>query len=285
MKTVNDKEFEGERPLYGSKDLVLNNIIIHQGESALKECKNIFVQNCRIEGMYPFWHNTGLKIDNSDFLAESRAPIWYTKDCEIYHTEIKSPKSLRECERIKITDTIFTQTPETLWFCKDIEIEKVDFSQGDYLLFKSQNIDIDDIKMDAKYSFQYCKNVEIRNSILNTKDAFWHSENVTVYNSEIKGEYLGWYSENLRLVNCKISGTQPLCYAKNLILENCEMDPDCDLCFEYSSVKADISTKITSVKNPLSGYIKAAGFGEIIVDENAKPPADCGFGLIDQDKD
>ncbi len=133
---------------------------------------------------------------------------------------------------------------------------------------------INGLDMKGKYSFQYLENAVIENSVLDTKDAFWHSRGVTVKNSVIKGEYLAWYSENLKLINCKIIGTQPLCYAKGLVLENCEMQ-DTDLSFEYSEVNAQIKGDILSVKNPAGGFIQADSIGEIILDENQLPGANC----------
>jgi hypothetical protein len=32
---------------------------------------------------------------------------------------------------------------------------------------------------------------------------------------------------------------------------------------------------VTSIKNPISGLIKVASVGELIIDENIKQPADC----------
>ena len=102
-----------------------------------------------------------------------------------------------------------------------------------------------------------------------------NSENITVYDSEIIGEYLAWHSKNVRLVNCLIGETQPLCYCENLVLENCRFRDDADLAFEYSDVNATINGHVTSIKNPRSGSIKADSVGEIILDDNIKPPADC----------
>ena len=53
------------------------------------------------------------------------------------------------------------------------------------------------------------------------------------------------------------------------------MDDDADLAFEYSSVQATIRGTVRSVKNPSTGFIRAEGFGEIILDEHVKAPADC----------
>ena len=53
------------------------------------------------------------------------------------------------------------------------------------------------------------------------------------------------------------------------------MGDDADLAFEYSSVQAGIKGNVVSVKNPLTGRIAAAGYGEVILDENLKSPGDC----------
>jgi hypothetical protein len=109
------------------------------------------------------------------------------------------------------------------------------------------------------------RNCVIENSELDTKDAFWHAKNVTVRNSVVKGEYLAWYCENVTFENCTLIGTQPLCYCKNLRLINCKMI-DCDLSFEKSSVDAEVTGHIDSVKNPECGRIIADSIGEIIYD-------------------
>ena len=54
MKVISNEEFGGERPLFESHDLRLENVIIRAGESAIKECSNIEAINCTFEGNYPF---------------------------------------------------------------------------------------------------------------------------------------------------------------------------------------------------------------------------------------
>ena len=164
---------------------------------------------------------------------------------------------------------------ETFWDCDGAVLRNVEARKADYIFMHTDNIDVDNFKLQGNYSFQYSKNVIIRNSDLDTKDAFWESENVTVYDSRIQGEFLGWYAKNLKLVRCHIGGTQPLCYCENLILEDCTFEPDADLAFEYSSVHATVKGHITSVKNPRSGRIHADSIGEVIIDKNIKQPGNC----------
>ena len=43
MELIKDTHYEGERPLFATHNLHLENVTIHTGESALKECSNIAV--------------------------------------------------------------------------------------------------------------------------------------------------------------------------------------------------------------------------------------------------
>lgn len=281
MEQIKNTHFEGERPLFAKHDLQLDNVTIHTGESALKECSNIIAINCRFEGKYPFWHTNGFVVKNSLFTEGARAALWYSQNLQMADTLVEAPKMFREMDGIKLENVQLPFALETFWHCSNVDLRNVQVDKGDYLFMHSENIRIENYSQIGNYSFQYCKNVEIRNAVIHSKDAFWNTENVTVYDSELNGEYLGWHSRNLRLVNCKISGTQALCYAHNLIMEDCIMTDDADLCFECSSVQATILSPVHSVKNPRTGSIQAESFGEIILDENIKAPADCELKLWD----
>lgn len=281
MELIKDKEFGGERPLFAAHDVKLDNVTIHAGESALKECSNIEAVNCRFEGKYPFWHVDGFTIKNCLFTEGARAALWYSKGLLMTDTIVEAPKMFREMDGIRLENVKIPDAQETLWHCRNVKIKNVQLANADYLFMHSENITIEDYHQDGNYSFQYCRNVEIRNAVINSKDAFWNTENVTVYDSELNGEYLGWHSVNLRLVNCRISGTQPLCYAHNLVMENCVMAEDSDLAFEESELNAEVNSIIRSVKNPTTGVIRAKGYGEIIIDENIKAPADCRIEIIE----
>lgn len=275
MKTIKNEEFGGERPLFASHDLRLEDVTIHAGESALKECNNIEAYHCRFEGKYPFWHVDRFKVKDCFFTEGARAALWYSKHLLMEDCMVEAPKMFREMEDLEVINTPFPNALETLWMCHNIRLKKVQVDKADYIFFHCDDIDISDYIQHGNYSFQYCKNVVIRNAEIYSKDAFWNTENVTVYDSYITGEYLGWHSKNLRLVNCRVGGTQALCYAHGLIMENCTMDEDADLCFEYSDVHAEIKGKITSIKNPRTGKIVCDGVGEIMLDENIKQPGDC----------
>ncbi len=274
-KLIKDAEFGGERPLFESHHLRLENVTIREGESAIKECSDIEAVDCRFEGNYPFWHVHGFLIERCYFDVGGRSALWYSDHLKMKDTVIDAPKMFREMSHLELENVVMNDADEVFWRCKNIQIKNLKLHEGTYPFMFSENIIVDGLESDSKYVFQYVKNVEIQNARITTKDAFWEVENVTIYNSELNGEYLGWHSKNLRLVNCHITGEQPLCYAEDLVLENCTFGSDCDRAFEYSSVQADIKGSITNIKNPRTGRIVADAIGSVTIDENIKAPADC----------
>ena len=275
MEIIKDTEFGGERPLFASHGLRLENVVIHAGESAIKNCSDITAVRCRFEGKYPFWHVDGFRIEDCVFTPGARAALWYSRNLVMENTIVEAPKMFREMSHLALRNVRIPDAAETMWHVDHVSLVDVEVDKADYLFMHSHDIDIDRYRQQGNYSFQYCRNVTIRNAVIDSKDAFWNTEDVTLVDCRLTGEYLGWHSHRLRLVRCHISGTQPLCYCRDLVMEDCVMAPDCDLAFEESTLQATVCGNITSVKNPTSGRIMAGSIGEVIIDRNIKAPADC----------
>ena len=275
MELIKNKEFGGERPLFATHDLRLENITIVDGESGIKQCQNMECYDSKFYGKYPWWHVDGAKIENCYFAPGSRSAIWYTNDLVMKHCTIDGPKFFREMKNVELEDVTINDADETFWKIKGLRLKNVTLHEGTYPFMFSEDIYVDGLESDAKYVFQYCKNVEIHNAKIVTKDSFWECENITIYDSLLDGEYLAWHSKNVRLVNCHLAGEQLLCYAQNLVLEDCTIDAACDRMFEYSTVEADIRGHIEHIKNPSSGHIIADSIGSITIDENVRQPNNC----------
>ena len=275
MELIKNKEFGGERPLFATHDLRLENITIVDGESGIKQCQNMECYDSKFYGKYPWWHVDGAKIENCYFAPGSRSAIWYTNDLVMKHCTIDGPKFFREMKNVELEDVTINDADETFWKVKGLRLKNVTLHEGTYPFMFSEDIYVDGLESDAKYVFQYCKNVEIHNAKIVTKDSFWECEDITIYDSLLDGEYLAWHSKNVRLVNCHLAGEQLLCYAQDLVLENCTIDAACDRMFEYSTVEADIRGHIEHIKNPSSGHIIADSIGSITIDENVRQPNNC----------
>lgn len=267
-KRIIGQTFEEERSLYGLEDAIVECCNFKgelDGESPLKECKNITLRESHFDLRYPLWHVDSLSIDSITLSELSRAALWYCKNVSISNSSLHGIKALRECEDVKIKSSDI-KSNEFGWFTNNVSLIE-SMIEAEYAFLKSKNLKFSNLTFKGKYSFQYIENAIFENCTFDTKDAFWHSRNVVVKNCEIKGEYLAWYASDITFINCKIIGTQPLCYCNNLTLINCEMI-DTDLAFENSSVNAQINNVIDSIKNPLSGEIRVKGVKEIIIDND-----------------
>lgn len=277
MDTITNKTFDEERALYGAKELLVKNCKFDgpaDGESALKECRDITVDNCFFNLRYPFWHDRGLTIKGSEMTELCRAALWYSSEIDILGSRLHGIKALRECQKVNMSECDII-SPEFGWSVHNMEMED-SAAQSEYFMMRSASLMFKRVQLTGKYSFQYIQNSVFEDCRFDTKDAFWHAKNVVVRNSVVKGEYLAWYCENVTFENCKIIGTQPLCYCKGLKLIHCEME-DTDLCFEKSEVEASITTPVISIKNPLSGRISVPSVGEVIRDDSqSKGEVVCG---------
>lgn len=280
MEIIKNKEYGGERPLYASHDLRLENVTIHVGESSIKESKNIEAENCLFEGKYVFWETDNFSINNCHLTESARSSLWYSKNCKMTNCKVEAPKLFRRMQGVYVADTKFPNGEQFLWDCKDVEMHNVAIDNCDYVFMHSENIKLENYRQNGNYGFQYAKNVEIHNAVINSKDAFWEAENVTVYDSEINGEYLAWYGKNIKLVRCHLTGEQLLCYVDGLTLEDCTFGEDANLLFEYSTVKGNIKGDVTSIKNPNkdSDFTVEGEIKEYIEDENKKSIANQGQG-------
>ena len=186
MRTIQNQTFDAERALYGSSDILVKDCSFDgpaDGESAFKECKDVQVEHSFFNLRYPFWHDHGLSIRDSQMTQACRAALWYSDYITIENTKLHGIKALRECTDVKMTGCDII-SPEFGWSVSNIQMEDCD-AESEYFMMRSTNLHFNNVRMKGKYSFQY-----IEDSVVE---------------------------------NCKIIGTQPLCYCRGLKLINCEM--------------------------------------------------------------
>ena len=266
MIKISGKLYEGERSLYMAKDLIIEDTIFGEGESPLKESRNIELLNSMFKWKYPLWYSKDIKVKNCSWFEMARAGVWYTDNISICDSVIEAPKNFRKCKNLQLTNVSFADAKETLWNCEDVTLTNVT-AKGTYFGMNTKNIKVDNLTLYGDYSFDGGRDIEVRNSKLLSKDAFWNCENVVVYDSFISGEYLGWNSKNLTFINCTIESLQGMCYIDNLVMKNCKL-LNTTLSFEYSTVDAEIIGHIDSVKNPAGGRIKADSIGELVMEKD-----------------
>lgn len=276
---IREQMLTGERALFQGHDLTITDCLFADGESPLKESRDIELQGAAFKWKYPLWYAENIQVKDCTWFEMGRAGVWYTNHITVEDSAIEAPKNFRRCKDVTLRNVTFPNGLETLWNCQNVRLERV-MAKGDYFAMGSEGLEIDGLTLYGNYSFDGVKNMTIRNSRLLSKDAFWNSENVTVYDSYISGEYLGWNAKNLTLVNCTIESLQGMCYIENLVMKNCKL-LNTTLVFAYSTVDAKITSAIDSVLNPTSGTIRAVSIGELILQRDKVDPGKTQIILRD----
>ena len=267
MEEIHEQRFTGERAAFMSCNKHFVHCIFAEGESPLKESHSLIIEDSSFQWKYPLWYSSDVRVQNTSFFTMARAGIWYTKHISLEDCLYEAPKGFRKAEDVTLRNVDFSDAQETLWNCTGVKMENVS-ARGDYFSLGSSEIEVKSLRLSGNYSFDGCKNVRVEKSKLLSKDAFWNCENVIVKDSFISGEYIGWNSKNITFQNCTIESLQGFCYIENLVLQNCRL-LNTNLAFEYSTVQAEVSTTIESIKNPLGGTIKCPHINEVIFDDTA----------------
>lgn len=282
MRQIVQEVLTGERALFHASDLEIVHSTFADGESPLKESRNIRLKGSLFRWKYPLWYSEDIALENCVLFEAARAGIWYTKRIALTDCTVEAPKTFRRATGVTLRNVTLPNAAETLWNCADIRLENVT-AKGDYFAMGSRDIRIDGFTLVGNYSFDGAKNVELRNARLLSKDAFWNCENVTVYDSFISGEYLGWNARNVTFVNCVIESAQGMCYMENVVLKNCRL-LNTTLAFEYSSVDAQIAGGVDSVFNPAGGVIRAGRIGALTLDKERIDPRKTSVVTEDAEK-
>ena len=135
-KEIFGQTFDEERALYnltGADVIDCTFAGPADGESALKEARDVKLENCSFSLRYPLWHVEGFKLHDSSLDELTRAPIWYSRDGLITDSDLNCIKAVRECRNIKISDCTIS-SEEFGWKCEGITISdstlKAQYLQG-----------------------------------------------------------------------------------------------------------------------------------------------------------
>ena len=141
MNIIENKTFDAERALYGRCDLIAKNCAFDgpaDGESAFKECANIAAEKCFFNLRYPFWHDHGLTIRDSEMTELCRAALWYSDHIEITDSKLHGIKALRECSDAVLRGCDIV-SPEFGWSARRVRMEDCDV-QSEYFMMRSTDL-------------------------------------------------------------------------------------------------------------------------------------------------
>lgn len=94
-KQIRQTYFEGERPLFGAEHLSIQDTIFGEGESPLKESRDISLEGSIFQWKYPLWYSKNIAVKDGTWAEMARAGVWYTDDMTVERALIEAPKNFR----------------------------------------------------------------------------------------------------------------------------------------------------------------------------------------------
>ena len=95
MIEIRGRRFPNERDLYAAEDIKLVGCAFdgaEDGESALKEARNVSLENCFMNLRYPLWHDEGVTLSGCTMSENCRAALWYSTDIRVTDSKLHGIK-------------------------------------------------------------------------------------------------------------------------------------------------------------------------------------------------
>lgn len=78
VKKIQNGYYTGERPLFHGEHLEIGDTIFGEGESLLKESRDITLKNSMFQWKYPLWYSKNVVAQDCTWAEMARAGVWYT---------------------------------------------------------------------------------------------------------------------------------------------------------------------------------------------------------------
>ena len=132
MERFENLTLDAERALYGLNGAEVVRCVFDgpaDGESALKECRNITLTDCDLRLRYPLWHVSDAVLTDCRMTDTCRAALWYDDHLALTNCELGGIKALRECRSVTIEGGSGVST-EFGWMCHDLRIRDFALVRG-----------------------------------------------------------------------------------------------------------------------------------------------------------
>ena len=160
-------------PLWYDEDVSVRNTKMH-GVKALRECRNVKIENCDI--LSPEF---GWCTENVCFL-DSRAEGEYFlfRGREIYAKGLrfKGKYSFQYVENATLENCVL-DTKDAFWHAKNVTVKNCEV-KGEYLAWYSENLTMIDCRISGTQPFCYCKNLKLINCSMTDADLAFEKSTV-----------------------------------------------------------------------------------------------------------
>ena len=225
MKNIDGGIFEGERALFFAEDTNITNATFRNGESPLKESKNITLENCKFEWKYPLWYSKKIKAKNIVFEETARSGVWYAEGVTIKDSTILAPKTFRYSRWPSLFGVDMPNADEALWHCSAVTLNTVK-AKGESIGLGLKSGTVLRSTLQGDFLFDGCENVRIEESDLESYSGFCNSYKSEFIKVRVKGDRFFGGAENVKVYDSRFVGKYVLRGASDLQLDNVYVEGD-----------------------------------------------------------
>lgn len=158
--------------LWYSDNIVVKNTLMH-GIKALRECKNIYLENVDIDSTEFGWLSKKIKMVSS--AAQGEYFMFGSENIDFCDIKFKGKYSFQYIKNA-ILENCTLETKDAFWHAKNVTIKNC-VIKGEYLAWYSENLTFENCIIYGTQPFCYCKKLKLINCEMHDADlAFEKSE-------------------------------------------------------------------------------------------------------------
>lgn len=158
--------------LWYSEDISVKRSKMH-GIKALRECKNVRIDNSSIKSVEFGWLSKGVKI--TDSTAEGEYFMFMCEDIELRKVNFSGKYSFQYINNAIFEDCVI-DTKDAFWHAKNVTVRNCTV-RGEYLAWYSENVTFENCVISGTQPLCYCKGLKLVNCKMEDTDlAFELSE-------------------------------------------------------------------------------------------------------------
>ncbi len=162
---------------YAENGQIRNSVL--GGIKALRECRNIDLQDCRIHSLEFGWKCDGVRMENTQVHAEYI--FLDRRNICLDRVQMSGKYSFQYVENLEIRDSVL-DTKDAFWHAKNVTVRNSTV-KGEYLAWFSEGLTLIDCKIIGTQPLCYCKDLKLIGCTMEGTDlAFEYSDvQATVY--------------------------------------------------------------------------------------------------------
>lgn len=218
-------------------------------------------------------HSSNIEVNNSTF--GYKYPFWNSSNVKVTDSKIEEMgrAGIWYSDNLEF-ENVLIDAPKEFRRCKNVKLKNVEFTNAAETFWHCDSVSLDNVKAKGDYFAMNTSNIKINNLVLDGNYPFDGSKNIEIHNSKLISKDAFWNCENVTVYDSYICGEYLGWESKNLKFVNCTIESEQGLCYINNLILENCTIKNSNLIFEYSTDINADVKGKI---DSVKNP---GSGVI-----